>query len=121
LVRYFATGQKNHALLETPLNSFYFRDYAKYLDLRRKIKEAIKNRDLQTIYDFINYTEALLQRTPAQDYYASLISAYHVIGQHERRDQLIKEATSIYEQDPLLTKLIQQLGIASGATNTLRD
>ncbi|MGI1670961.1 MAG: Wzy polymerase domain-containing protein [Neptuniibacter sp.] len=105
LVSYISTRATDHKLLNLPLKSPYFRDYALFLSYRHKMYEGIKKRDAKPVIQFINYTEGLIQKSPAETYYLTLISAYHALGQYEYRDMRIEEALATYETSARLQGL----------------
>lgn len=113
LVKYYQTQQKHPELLEASVNSWYFHDRAKNLSLHHQLKDAILTKDLVIINEFIAHTEGLLKVTPAQEYYTQLINIYHVIGLHERRDQLLTEAMAIYPEHKPLLALHKKISTAS--------
>jgi len=105
LVKYFSSRHTKAEFLETPVNSFYFRDYAMFLSLRHKMLEGLKTQDAKPVVDFINYTENLIITAPAEHYYAELINAYNVLGETERRDKRLQDALGIYEASRRLLHL----------------
>ena len=109
LIQYFASRSTKLQHLDTPINSFYFRNHALYLFYRHKMLEGLKNKEARPISEFISYTEKLLRTTPALNYYIDLVNAYNVLGQSELRDQRLQEALGIYESNKQLLHIKQRI------------
>jgi O-antigen polymerase len=107
LVKYFSGGASQPELLSKPISSLYFREHALFLSYRHNMIIGLRNRDAKPVLEFINYTEKLLQKSPAEMYYYSLITAYHVVGENESRDKRLEEALYTYEDSSRL-KLLKQ-------------
>ncbi|MGB0203590.1 MAG: Wzy polymerase domain-containing protein [Neptuniibacter sp.] len=108
LVKYYASKTTQYELLDKPLSSLYFRDHALFLSLRQKMIEGIKEKKPEPVVEFINFTENLIQKVPAINYYIELVNAYNIIGQTELRDRLLKEALDTYEGNRRLSMLKQK-------------
>ncbi|MGH1463124.1 MAG: Wzy polymerase domain-containing protein [Neptuniibacter sp.] len=111
LVSYFTSKDKKVEFLEIAKSSFYFRDYAIYLDLKSKIKKSLKDKNPGPIIEFISHTENLIKRTPAIEYYLSLIAVYHSINELDQRDKLFNEAQAIYGKSKKLLRLQKIINI----------
>ncbi|MFY0675929.1 MAG: O-antigen ligase C-terminal domain-containing protein [Neptuniibacter sp.] len=109
LVKYLASRSTQAQHLEVSLNSFYFREHARYLKYRHNMIEGLKNQEAKPIIELINYTEHLVKTTPAVNYYIELINAYNVLGQPELRDQRLQEALGIYESNKQLLYIKQRI------------
>lgn len=107
LVKYFESKNTDLAYLNRPISSFYFREHALYLYHHKRMIDGINKGDIQPTFEFIGYTENLLQKIPAENYYLLLIEAYHIIGKAKARDKLLEEALYIYETSSRL-KLLRQ-------------
>jgi hypothetical protein len=67
--------------------------------------EGIKANDVKPVVKFINYTQNLIQKAPALNYYIELVNAYHIIGETELRDKLLQEAIDTYEGNSRLKRM----------------
>jgi len=111
LVKYLASRNTQAQHLDALLNSFYFRKHALYLKYRHNMIEGLKNKEVKPVIQLIHYTEQLVETTPAVNYYIELVNAYNIIGKAEHRNYWLNEAISIYEKNPRLLKIKQQIDL----------
>ncbi len=105
LITYLRDQKRPQQHLESALLNPYFRDYATYLTLKQNMYHGFDQDNAQPVVEYISWATHHLKVSPQVPVYMDLAVAYGALNQLEKRDDVMREAMSIYDSNRSLQGL----------------